>query len=51
MLKKSELPETLQVPSYVAFHNLERQNTGLVGVKTGFKLEQKYQREFLCAKI
>ena len=29
----TDLPETLQVPSYVVFHNLEPQNAGLVYVK------------------
>ena len=29
----TDLPETLQVPFYVVFHNSESQNAGLVDVK------------------
>ena len=36
----TDLPETLQVPSLVVFHNLELQKSGLVDVKRNLQFKR-----------
>ena len=50
MLKIQQIfPKLYRCLLYVVFHNLEHQNTGLVGMKRNYI--KKDQREILCAKI